>query len=42
MQWTNKTNTAGFTDISNVKTWLPVNENYFNLNVEVLNLNFIL
>jgi glycosidase len=35
MQWSTKTNTAGFTDRSNVKTWLPVNSNYKSINAEV-------
>lgn len=34
MQWNSATPTAGFTTQS-VKPWLPVNENYLKLNVEV-------
>jgi glycosidase len=33
MQWTAKTTTAGFT---NGKPWLPINDNYIELNVEVI------
>lgn len=42
MQWSAKTNTAGFTNVSNVKTWLPTNPNYRYLNVEVLNIVLII
>jgi glycosidase len=34
MQWNNESQNAGFTD-SSVKPWLPVNENYVDLNVQV-------
>lgn len=38
MQWSAKTNNAGFMNFDtngNKKPWLPVNENYVFLNVEV-------
>ena len=36
MQWSNKTDSAGFSDKLGVKPWLPVNDNYAYLNAEVI------